>query len=60
MDEAKEHYLYADGQENILFNKEINIEKSTLKVKLALLENSDFYSVLSDKLHWGVPLNYNY
>ena len=60
VDEAKEHYLYADGQENILFNKEINIEKSTLKVKLALLENSDFYSVLSDKLHWGVPLNYNY
>ncbi len=60
VDEAKEHYLYADGQENILFTKEINIEKSTLKVKLALLENSDFYSVLSDKLHWGVPLNYNY
>lgn len=60
VDEAKEHYLYADGQENVLFNKEINIEKSTLKVKLALLENSDFYSVLSDKLHWGVPLNYNY
>ena len=60
VDEAKEHCLYADGQETMVFNKEINIEKSNFKVKLALLENSDFYSVLSDKLHWGVPLKYNY
>ncbi len=60
VDEAKEYFLYADGQETVVFNKEINIEKSEFKVKLALLENSDFYSVLSDKLHWGVPLKYNY
>ncbi len=60
VDEDKEHYLYADGQEPVLFNKEINIEKSAYKVKLALLENSDFYTVLRDKLHWGAPLKYNY
>ncbi len=60
VDEAKEHYLYADGQETMIFNKEIDIEKSNYNVKLALLENSDFYSVLSDKLHWGIPLKYNY
>ena len=60
VDEDKEHYLYADGQENVLFNREIHIEKSNFKVKLALLENSDFYSVLSDKLHWGVSFKYNY
>ena len=60
VDEAKEHCLYADGQETVMFNKEINIEKSSNKVKLALLKNTDFYSVLSDKLHWGVPLKYNY
>ena len=36
------------------------MDATDYKVKLALLENSDFYSVLSGKLHWGVPLKYNY
>ena len=60
VDETKKHCLYADGQELIQFNKEISIEKSSYCGKLALLENSDFYSVLRDKLRWGAPFKYNY
>ncbi len=44
----------ADGQEFYEFNSEISIKKSKYNAKLALLEDSVFYSTLHDKMHWGV------
>jgi NAD+ kinase len=44
----------ADGQEFYEFDSEIQIEKSEHCAKLALLEDTAFYSTLRDKLHWGV------
>jgi len=44
----------ADGQEFYEFSSEIKIEKSEYSAKLALLEDTDFYSVLRSKLHWGI------
>ncbi len=51
----KTKYLVScDGQEFKEFTKEITIKKSDAAAKLALLDNSDFYAVLQDKLHWGI------
>jgi len=51
-------YLTADGQENINLksNDTIYIRKYEKKAKLILLDddNNGFYSVLREKLHWGV------
>jgi NAD+ kinase len=51
-------YLTADGQENYRLetNDRIIIEKNEKNAKLVLLEkeNNGFYSVLREKLHWGV------
>jgi NAD+ kinase len=51
-------YLTTDGQENyrIEANDKIFIEKNEKTAKLVLLdkENNGFYSVLKEKLHWGV------
>lgn len=44
----------ADGQDFNEFQGEIKIEKSDCCAKLALLTDSDFYSVLRNKLHWSV------
>lgn len=52
-DGEKSCCMYADGQEFFEFSSEITIKKSPHKAKLALLENSEFYSILNDKLHWG-------
>lgn len=46
--------IYADGQEFFEFCKEIIIKKSEYNAKLALLKNSEFYSILNGKLHWGI------
>ena len=43
-----------DGQEFYEFSKEIEIKKSENVAKLALLDGVEFYSVLREKLHWGV------
>lgn len=46
--------LISDGQgifENIT---EIKIQKCDFKAKLAFLEENDFYSVLREKLQWGI------
>ncbi len=52
------YFLSADGQEFSEFHSEINIHKSQYTVKLALLDGTEFYSVLRDKLHWGTsPAN---
>lgn len=51
-------YLTADGQENVKLNSsdKICIKQNEHKTKLILLEkeNNGFYSILRDKLHWGV------
>ena len=47
-----------DGQEFYEFAKEIEIKKSRYTAKLALLDGVEFYSVLRNKLHWGIsPAN---
>ena len=48
------YFFSADGQEFLQVQSEINIVKSKYPVKLALLNNSEFYGVLRDKLHWGI------
>jgi NAD+ kinase len=51
-------YLTADGQENFNLkgNDTVFIRKYEKKAKLILLEreNNGFYSVLREKLHWGL------
>ena len=47
--------LAIDGiQMNSDFHSEIKVKASQNKAKLAFLLNTDFYSVLRNKLHWGV------
>lgn len=48
------YFVSADGQEFMEVKSEINIKKALLPVKLALLDDAEFYSVLRDKLHWGI------
>ena len=57
-DVKNKYVLTADGQEFYEFDSEINIVKSKFCAKLALLENSEFYSVLTNKLHWSMPPAY--
>jgi NAD+ kinase len=51
-------YLTADGQENVKIESsdKIYIRQNQHKAKLILLEkeNNGFYSILREKLHWGV------
>ena len=52
--------ISADGQEFYEINDEIVIEKADCCAKLALLKDSNFYSVLRTKLHWAThPKYYN-
>ena len=50
----KKYVISADGQEYFETSSEITIKKSNYSAKLALLDNADFYSILRDKLHWGI------
>ncbi len=43
-----------DGQEQSGKISEVNIELSPKKAKLAFLGEDDFYSILRNKLHWGI------
>ncbi len=43
-----------DGQNFYECKSDIKIKKSLHKVKLALLDDSDFYALLRDKLSWGI------
>ena len=45
--------ISADGQEFYESDGEIIITKSEFDAKLALLEGSEFYSILRNKLHWA-------
>ena len=44
----------ADGQVVFDMTSELTITKANNKVHLALLDENDFYSVLRNKLHWGI------
>ena len=46
--------VVADGQDAFNVNSKIEIEKSKFSAKLALLDDNEFYSVLRNKLHWGL------
>lgn len=50
--------LSADGQEFYEFDREVCIEKNDYSAKLALLEGTDFYSVLKNKLNWATTPTY--
>lgn len=46
--------VVADGQDSYNVNSKIEIEKSKFSAKLALLDDNEFYSVIRNKLHWGI------
>lgn len=52
----QKYTVSTDGQEVFDFSEEILITKSENDAKLALLNDNDFYSVLRNKLHWGISL----
>lgn len=52
--EEKTYVISADGQEYFETSADITILKSAYTAKLALLDNTDFYAILRDKLHWGI------
>ena len=47
------YFASTDGQEFYEFEKEIEIKKSENTAQLALLDDSEFYTILRNKLHWG-------
>lgn len=48
------YIVCADGQEAFSFSSDLIIKKSEYCANLALLNGNDFYSVLRNKLHWGI------
>ncbi len=48
------YVVSTDGQEFYEFAKEIEIKKSEYPAYLALLDDTEFYSILRNKLHWGI------
>jgi NAD+ kinase len=53
-DDVKGFNLIIDGADSVETDKNILIQKSPHTAHLVLLQNSVFYSVLRDKLNWGV------
>lgn len=51
-------FVSADGQESFEVDNDICIVKSEFDAKLALLNGTEFYSVLRNKLHWATPPSY--
>lgn len=51
---SNKYNVSADGQVVFSINSDIVIKKSNNRAKLALLNRNDFYSVLRNKLQWGV------
>ncbi len=49
-----EYNVSADGQEVFSFSEDLVISKSKDFANLTLLKDNDFYSVLRNKLHWGI------
>lgn len=56
--EDKEFILSVDGQGNHIIKNELNISKSKFQAKLLILNDSEFYTILKNKLNWGVSPNY--
>lgn len=50
----KDYQVSADGQIAFSIDSEFVIKKASKKANLALLNENDFYSVLRNKLHWGM------
>ena len=51
------HYVAStDGQDFFEFQNELTIKKSEYAANLALLGDSEFYSILRNKLNWGTSL----
>lgn len=57
-DKKMQYVLSTDGQELYEFDSEVKIKKSQYSAKLALLEGTEFYSILQNKLHWAMPPAY--
>ncbi len=57
-DKNAKSVVSADGQEFYEVEGCIDIEKSDYIAKLALLDNSEFYTILRDKLHWATHPEY--
>ena len=53
-DDVKGFNLVIDGAESVEIDKNIVIQKSKDTAHLVLLQDEGFYSVLRDKLNWGV------
>lgn len=53
-DTCTDFIVAADGQEFEHVKSKFEIEKAQHRAKLALLKNNEFYSVLRNKLNWGV------
>ena len=53
-DSCTSFVVVADGQESYTVNTKIEIERSEFNAKLALLDENEFYSILRNKLHWGL------
>lgn len=53
-DSCTSFVVVADGQNSYNVTSKIEIEKSKFNAKLALLDDNEFYSVLRNKLHWGL------
>lgn len=53
-DACSNFVVVADGQDSYNVSSKIEIQKSQFSAKLALLDDNEFYSVLRNKLHWGV------
>lgn len=51
--------ISADGQEFYEFNPKNLIEKSEYTANLVMLEDSEFYTILRNKLHWAVHPEYS-
>ncbi len=56
--DSPDFILSVDGQGNYEINREIKIRKSSLRAKLLILNDSEFYTILKNKLNWGVSPNY--
>jgi NAD+ kinase len=54
----KKSVISTDGQEIYEVDDEITVEKNDFNAKLALLDNSNFYAVLKNKLHWAISPTY--
>lgn len=52
--DKQKYCISADGQEVFESFEDIFIEKSQFFAKLVLLSDNDFYTILRNKLHWGI------